>query len=160
MSFDFWNDLKDAERVEELALKIFQDRTDQYELVGVHNERQYFKRGDIIARDKEGREFFLEIKGDKRIGDTGNIFCEEENFWYDSGAFTKGNFYNDYQYYCVVSESTRRVYILDFAILRKHYNKPGHSFIKVSHNDNDSYGYLYPLAEAKAHGALITTIEY
>ena len=75
MSFDFWNDLKDAERVEELALKIFQDRTDQYELVGVHNERQYFKRGDIIARDKEGREFFLEIKGDKRIGDTGNIFC-------------------------------------------------------------------------------------
>lgn len=159
MSFDFWRDLAKAKTVEKKALETFQDLTQDYQFIDVSDNKQYYHKGDIKAIAKDGREIMLEIKGDTRIHETGNVFCEEQNFWYETGDFTKGNMYSDYQYYCVVSEQAGKIAVIDFKVLQKHYANANHRFVKIPHNDNDSYGYLFPLKEVKALGGLVALID-
>ena len=160
MSWDFWRDLQNAQRVEQMALEVFQGLTHDYTFINVSDNKDYYHRGDIIAVAADGRQIYLEIKGDTRIAETGNVFCEEENFWYQEGRFTKGNMYSDYQIYCVVSEAARKIWVMDFRVIKDNYNKHNHRFVKVSHRDNDSYGYLLPLLEVKSKGGLIAELDY
>lgn len=156
---EFQRDLAQAKRVEKKALDTFQELTQEYTFIDVSDEKEYYHKGDIKAINKDGKEIMLEIKGDSRIHETGNVFCEEQNFWYESGTFTKGNMYSDYQIYCVVSEQAQKIAVIDFNILRKNYAAAHHSFKKISHKDNDSYGYLFPLKEIKALGGLIAIVD-
>ena len=160
MSFDFWNDLNAAKKVEQKALEVFQGLTADYRLIDVSDNKQYYHKGDLMAIGADGTQYMLEIKADSRIHETGNVLCEEENFWYDSGTYSKGNMYSDYQYYCVVSEAARKIYVIDFKVLQDNYKKANHRFIKIPHNDNDCYCYLFPIGELKQLGGIITVVEF
>ena len=159
MSYDFWKDLTAAKKVEQKALEVFQRLCADLQFIDVSDDKQYYHKGDIKAIAADGTEYMLEIKGDSRIHETGNVLCEEENFWYNTGKTTKGNMYSDYQYYCVVSEQARKIAVIDFQVLRAHY-KHNHEYREIKHYDNISCVYLFPLKEIKKLGGLIALLDY
>lgn len=77
MTYEFWEDLRAAHRVEKLALDVFQSQTTDYKIVDVSNNKEYYHKGDLKAISAEGKEYMLEIKADGRIHETGNVLCEE-----------------------------------------------------------------------------------
>lgn len=160
MMCDFWKDLKQARKVEQKALEVFQSLAKGYEFIDVSDIEEYYHRGDIKAIAPDGKEYLLEIKGDTRINETGNVLCEEYTYWYDTGKYKQGNMYSDYQYYCVVSEQARKIAVIDFKVLRAHYKDAHHRDITIRHKENDTYAYLFPLKEIKQLGGLIAIIDY
>lgn len=66
--------------------------------------------------------------------------------------------YSDYQIYCVVSPSDRKIYVIDFSIMQAHY-KSGY-YKEIPHEEQITFCYLMPLAKLEALGAIITTLTY
>ena len=155
---DFWSDLAQARKSEELVREVFASLTDEYTFIDVGSDRQYFKKGDIKAIRKDGKEVFIEVKCDSRIADTQNLLCEEENYYYDTGEWIKGNFYSDYEIYCVVSKAERKIYVMDFSKLKAHYKSGQYKCIR--HYDQDCYCYLCPLACVRKWGAMIQEVSF
>lgn len=160
MSFDFWQDLSAAKKVEKKALEVFQRHAANYTIVDVSDIKEYYHKGDLKAIAADGKEYMLEVKADSRIHETGNVLCEEANYWYDTGLTTQGNMYSDYQYYCVVSEQARKIAVIDFQVLRAHYADAHHQYREIRHNDNISCVYLFPLKEIKQLGGLVALLDY
>ena len=96
MSFDFWRDLTAAKKVEQKALEIFQGLSADYSFIDVSDNKEYYHKGDLKAIGADGTEYMLEIKADGRIHETGNVLCEDANYWYDTGKYTKGSMHSDY----------------------------------------------------------------
>lgn len=159
MSDWFLKDLLKAHKAEDLVREALTSLTDEYQFVDVADEKEYFHKGDIKAIGANGEEIMIEVKDDSRIGDTGNILCEESVYYYESNYEQKGNFYSDYQIYCVVSQPTQTIYFFDFKVLKEIYKKAGRYTI-MRHAHQESEVYLLPLGSAKKAGALLHTIKY
>lgn len=155
---DFWKDLAQARKSEQFVMELLSSLTDEYSFVNVGDDRAYFKKGDIKAINKDGKEIMIEVKCDSRIADTHNLLCEEENYYKNTGEWIKGNFYSDYQIYCVLSKEERKLYVMDFSILKKHY-KSG-QFKCIHHYDQDCYCYLCPLGCVRKWGAMIQEVSF
>ena len=153
----FWLDLEDARKVEDLVRETFSNMTNAYTFEDVSKERQYFHKGDIRATAADGRQIYIEVKNDCRIADTVNVLCGEGNFFYESG-YVKGNFYSDYEIYCVVSQEERKIYVMDFKVLKAHYKKG--EFKAIRHPEQISYCYLLPLYIVKRYNGLIAEVSY
>lgn len=159
MSDWFLQDLLKAHKAEDLVREVLASLTDEYTFEDVADDREYFHKGDIKAVGADGKEIMIEVKDDSRIGDTGNILCEESVYYYSSNYEQKGNFYSDYEIYCVVSQPTNTIYLFDFSILKQIYKKYGNYRI-MAHAHQESEVYLLPLGYAKKAGALIKEIKY
>lgn len=157
---DFWKDLAYAHTVEKTALAAFQGATEDYKIVDVSNNREYYHKGDLKAIAADGREFMLEIKGDSRIHETGNVLCEERVLFYDTGKYKQGNMYSDYEYYCVVSEAARKIAVIDFKVLKAHYADYHHKYLTIRHKESESDVFLFPLKEIKELGGLVALLDY
>ena len=158
MVSNFWEDLRNARSAEDIVRETFSSLTDKYTFIDVGSQREYYHKGDIKAVAADGKEVFIEVKNDSRIADTHNLLCEEENYYYATGETIKGNFYSDYQIYCVVSQAERKIYVMDFAKLKAHY-KSGR-YKEVYHAEQISSFFLCPLDDVKAWGAMIDIIDY
>lgn len=158
MLHDFFKDLEAAKPAEQLVLNTLSSLAPGWTFTDVSNIREYRYKGDIKATAANGQEVFLEVKNDSRIADTGNVLCEYENYIKDGGYFIKGNMQSDYDYYCIVSQQQRKIYIIDFSILKANYTKGRHKVIE--HYDQDTYCYLLPLLEIKRLGGLVATLDY
>lgn len=154
----FYSDLAQARGAERLVRDVLSAQTTDYKFVTVGDVREYFYKGDIKAVDRTGKEFFIEVKNDSVIHRSGNILCEEEVYYKDTDYYGKGNMKSDYEYYAIVSEQERRIYILDFEILKATYRMGEYKVIE--HPSQITYCYLLPLGVAKSKGAVITTLEY
>lgn len=159
MSFDFWQDLAAAKKVEKQAQEIFQRLTAEYTIVDVSDNKEYYHKGDLKAIAADGKEYMLEIKADSRIHETGNVLCEESVLFYENGKTAKGNMYSDYEYYCIVSEAARKIIVIDFQVLRAHY-KHNHRGITIKHRESETYAYLFPYNEVKELGGVIAVIDF
>lgn len=155
---DFFKDLQAAKPAEEIVLNTLSNLTTNYTFTNVSNNREYFYKGDILATSANGEQIFLEVKNDSRIADTGNVLCEYQNYIKDGGYYIKGNMLSDYDFYCVVSQQLRKIYIIDFSILQANYTRGVHKIIP--HYDQDTYCYLLPLADIARLGGLVATLEY
>lgn len=93
---EFYKDLEEAKKVEKKALEVFQSLSVDYRFIDVSDIKEYYHKGDIKAIAADGTEYMLEIKGDSRIHETGNVLCEEFNLWYKTGDYTDGNMYSNY----------------------------------------------------------------
>ena len=158
MVSNFYSDLAKARKAEDLVREVFSSLTNDYKFYDVGSQMEYFHKGDIKATAADGREIFIEVKNDSRIADTGNLLCEEANYYFATGEEIEGNFYSDYQIYCVVSAAERKIYVMDFSILKKHY-KSGY-FKQINHREQICYCYLCPLGWIRAWGAMIAEVEY
>ena len=158
MVFNFFEDLNKARAAENIVKDTFASLTTGYTFENVANDRQYFYKGDIKATAADGREIFIEVKDDSRIADTGNVLCEYAVYYKDGGYFGKGNMESEYDIYCVVSQSERKIYVIDFDILQANYKSGYHKIIY--HFDQDTYCYLLSLSVIKKLGGLIAIIDY
>ncbi len=156
---NFYKDLAAAKPAEQLVLKTLSSLATDYYFYDVSDIKEYRYRGDIRVINKiTNREYFLEVKNDSRIADTGNVLCEYQNYIKDGDYFIKGNMFSDYDFYCIVSQQQRKIYIIDFSILKANYTKGEHKVIY--HYDQDTYCYLLPLLVVKRLGGLIAEIDY
>ena len=159
MGEQFRLDLLRAHKAEDLVRELLASLTDEYKFEDCANDKEYYHKGDIKAIDNDGNVIMIEVKDDSRIGDTGNILCEESVYYYESNYEQKGNFYSDYEIYCVVSQPTRTIYFFDFNILKSIYKSAG-TFRIMRHTYQESEVYLLPLGSAKRAGALLKEIKY
>lgn len=67
----------------------------------------------------------IEVKNDSCIHYSGNVLCEEEVVFFKNGERQKGNFYSDYEIYCVADLVAHKLYFLDFKVLKKIYRVYG-----------------------------------
>jgi hypothetical protein len=125
MLSDFYKDLEAAQAAEHLVADTFSSLTSGYQFEWVGDRKEYRYRGDIKATAADGREIFIEVKDDSRIADTRNVLCEEENYIKDGDYFIKGNMKSNTDIYCVVSAAERKIYVMDFKILKSIYKRFG-----------------------------------
>lgn len=138
MVTNFYRDLEKAKKAEAIVKEVLSSLTSKYEFIDVSNIPNYYHKGDILAVDKEsGKQIFIEVKDDSRIADTKNILCEDLVYYYETGEEVKGNFYNDYEVYCIVSQPERKIYFYDFGTLQRVYKSWG-EFKIIRHQQQES----------------------
>lgn len=155
----FKKDLAEAKAAEKIVLDTFSSLATGYTFTDVSADSSCYYRGDIKAVAADGTEIFIEVKNDNRIADTGRILCEEEVYYYENDYYSKGNMSCNSDYFCIVSQSERRIYVLDFKKLKEIYKRYGEYKI-IKHAFQESYVYLLDLCWAKSKGALIHKITY
>ena len=155
---DFYHDLQAAKKAEKIVKDTFSALAIGFAFEDVSEAREYFYKGDIKATDPLGRETFIEVKDDSRIAETKNILCEYEVYYKENDYYSKGNMHSNYDVYCIVSQAERKIYVLDFKILKEIYKKGQHRVIP--HAQQDTYCYLLPISIAKRYGAMIAELEY
>ena len=155
---EFYKDLAQAKNAEKLVRDVFSSLTFDYQFIDVSEQREYYKKGDIKAVDKDGKEIMIEVKNDSRIAETHNVLCEEQVFYYDICDVVKGNFYNDYEIYCVVSQEERKIYVMDFSILKKYYKR--FPYQEIKHSDQITYCYLFALSAVRKLGGMIAEVDF
>ena len=126
---NFKEDLEQGKEAERLVKEVFSGLTAQYTFEAIGDQREYYYKGDIRATGADGREFYIEVKNDSRIAASENILCEDENYIKDSGRMIKGNMHCDSDYFCIVSQEARKIYVLDFKRLQEIYKKGEHRVI-------------------------------
>lgn len=155
---NFYTDLEKAKKAEQIVKDTFAALTKKYTFEDVSNNREYFYKGDIKATSSTGKEIFIEVKDDSRIAESKNVLCEYEVYYKESNYYGKGNMKANYDIYCVVSQSERKIYVIDFSILKQIYKKGEHKVI--DHYNQTTYCYLLSLGTIKKYGGLIDTIEF
>lgn len=158
MKKQFLADLEIGKRAEAIVKEVFSNLTNDYSFEDVSNQPEYYQKGDIIATARDGRKIFIEVKNDSRIAETYNILCEDEVYFKEGGYSNIGFMHSDYQVFCVVSEQARRIYVIDFKILKEIYTKG--EFRRFNHPDQYTDGYLVGLYLIKRYNGLIDVIEY
>ena len=154
---NFYRDLNAARDAELLVRDLLAGATDAYTFEWVGDMPAYYSKGDIRAIDKtSGKEIFIEVKDDSRIADTGNVLCEVEVDYYDYQV--RGNIYNDFNIYVVVSKQQKRIYVIDGEVLKANYRQGYRKYIP--HGEQATDAYLLPLGTIKRMGGLLATIEY
>lgn len=158
MLTEFKTDLEKAKAAEKIVLDTLNSLTTGYKFIDVSNNRECFYKGDICGIAADGKEIYIEVKDDKRIAKTRNVLCEEENYIKDDDRYIKGAMYNDTDVYCVVSQEERKIYVIDFKVLRQIYKKG--EFKIIPHFEQDTFCYLLELWMIKKYNGLIAVLEY
>lgn len=155
----FQNDLNKAKIGEGIVFNALTSLLDDYILEDCSDDKDYYHKGDIKAIDKEtGDVVFIEVKTDSRIHETHNVLCEEENWFKEAGYYKKGNMYSNYEFYCVLSQEERKIYMIDFRVLKANYRRG--EFKEINHPTQVCYAYLLPLGTIKRLGGLVAEINY
>lgn len=158
MLVNFNTDLVKGKRAEQIVKEVFTALTDKYTFTDVSNNPSYYHKGDLLATAADGKQIFIEVKNDEVIHKTKNILCEEEVYYKEADYYQDGNMHSDYEIYAIVSEPERKIYVIDFKILKEHYRKG--EFKRIEHYDQFSDVYLLPTGNIKRYGGLIDIIEY
>ena len=157
---NFGKDLAAAHEAERLVQMYFTLLGHQeYTFENVSADPEYYYKGDIQATNSSGNRIYIEVKDDSRIADTGNVLCEDQVYYMDGDYFGRGNMQGDTDVYCVVSQSEKKIYVMDFKVLKEIY-KPYGIFKRIEHADQTTHAYLLPLWVIKQRGAFIAEIDY
>ena len=159
MNSQFYKDLEAARDAEYLVRDLLAGATKDYEFHWVGDNPTYYHKGDIAAVNKAtGAVSFIEVKDDSRIADTGNILCEEQVEFFDCDYCRKGNMYNEFDVYVVVSKQAREIYVIRGEVLKANYKQGYKKYIP--HKTQATDAYLLPLGVIKEAGGLLAVIKY
>lgn len=160
MVSNFYSDLEAARKAEHLVAEVLSNCTDEFTFEEVGDKKEYFYKGDIRALDSSWGldEHFVEVKNDSCIARTHNVLCEYKVYFKENDYYAKGNMQSDYDYYAVVSEQNKMIYIIDFEVLKKNYKKGYHKII--DHPEQRTYCYLCSIDKLCKWGALMYFIRY
>ena len=155
----FKQDLEAARDAELLVLQLLAGATDAFDFHWVGDNPTYYHKGDIVAVNKiNGNQLFIEVKDDSRIFETENVLCEEEVEFFDYDYTRKGNMYNEFDVYVVVSKQQRAIFCIDGKVLKANYKHGKRKYIP--HKTQATDAYLLPLSVIEAEGGLLAVIEY
>lgn len=155
---NFKNDLMVGKRAEEIVFQVFSSLDSEHKYEMISGFREMFYKGDIVALDKNGKATYIEVKNDSRIADTGNVLCEEEVYYKKHDYYGKGNMECDCDIYAVVSEEQRKIYVIDFEVLKSNYRKG--IYKEIEHPQQTTFCYLLDLYTLKKLGGLISVVNY
>ena len=158
MLLNFDTDLKKGHRAERIVKEVFTSLTDKYTFEDVSNKPEYYHSGDILATAADGRQIMIEVKNDSLIHTTGNVLCEEEVYYKYYGDSKPGFMYSDYEIYCVVSEPARKIFVIDFKVLKAHYKEGRYKYFDYLQQASDTY--LLSLGVIDKYNGLIDVIEF
>lgn len=154
----FKEDLAKAKTAEKIVREKLSSLVEDYLFMDVSSLKEFYHQGDIMAANAEGDVRFIEVKDDSKIAETKNVLCEDEVYYKYENYFAKGNMAYDYDIYAVVSQAGRKIYFIDFPILRDNYKKG--IFKQIEHSQQTTYCYLVGLHQIKKWGALLGVICY
>lgn len=123
----FYKDLEAAKPAEQLVLNLL--ASSGYEVEDVSDIREYYNKGDIKLVLPTGKTFFIDVKDDSRIAETGNVLCEYAVHFKENDYYCKGDMEKDYDILAVVSKGEQKVYFIDFNILKRKYSQGEHKVI-------------------------------
>jgi hypothetical protein len=164
MASNFKKDLAKAKIGERTVLEVLRNTTDEWYFSDVSDDASCYYKGDIEAWDIIQGSFFIDVKMDSRIADTGNVLCEHKVYSYNKNEYLKGNMQSDYDALAVISVTAQKIWIIDFDVLKKHY-KEGKHYVKDHYDDygnlaQKTIGTLCSLEKIKKWGGLLCSIEY
>ena len=157
---NFKMEIKKNKVAEEILLQVIQSIVDDKYLVeDVSDDAECYHLGDVKLTDKDGGTVYLDAKNDGVIHKTGRVFCESHKFFFrnmkkHSGFMEDGK----YDYLCVVDRNSKKIYVLDFRVLKSIYKE--YRQVETTLADCYSFGTVIPLDECKKERALIYTITY
>lgn len=151
---NFFSDLELGQKGEQLVKEVLEKLTKDFTFSASDDQH----KGDILVTSTSGNKYYLEVKTDSRIADTHNILCEEEVFYYGNGQRKPGFMHSNYQYFCILSKSERKIYIIDFKVLKENYKSGWGKYLY--YEDQDSYCYFIKLEKIAEQGGLLYTIKY
>lgn len=156
---NFQKDLEWGKKGEEVVYEALSALTTDFTFVDVSNQRELFYHGDILAIDNKTQEkYYIEVKNDSRIADTGNILCEDEVYYKRYDYYGRANMSGNADVFAIVSMKENKIYLIDFKILQKNYRLG--EFRKMDYPQQYSYVYLLPIGTVKKLGGLIAVIDY
>lgn len=159
MVSNFYSDLSKAKVGESIVLEVLKSCSKDYQFTDVSDDKRFYYKGDIDAYSaKDNKHYFLDVKMDSRIAETGNILCEEEVYYEATGEYQPGNMSSNYDYLAIISTKAKRIYIIDFEMLKERY-KEGRDYSK-NHGEQTTYGTLFPLKKAQHYGMIEAVIDY
>lgn len=113
----FGNELYKAKYAENIAKKILDQSNSEVE--DLTNEwEKYGKMGDFRLT-MNGQVRYIDIKDDKVIHRTKNVFVEKKMYRWLTGKHEDGWYYADYHFLGIVSRKDSMFYIIDFKMLKK-----------------------------------------
>ena len=151
LSTQFYRDLEAAKTAEKIVFDSLS--SSGYNVEDVSNDREYWYKGDIKLTSSTGEVFFIEVKDDGRIADTGNVLCEHQVYYKEGNYCEKGNMFCDSDILAVVSKKEQKIYFIDFHILKEKY-KQG-TYKEIDHPAQTTYCYLVDLATLTTWKAIL-----
>lgn len=148
---DFRKDLQIGKKGEFAVASYLATRNHQIEDVSDNQEYRDMDI-DMIIRNPQGQKCTVEVKSDKKIGDTGN-FCIEECNDRETGVY-KGWFYKcKADYICFYDYTTGRGYIVDWNKAKPQIKQKAQYTAFENRGDGGlSWVYLLPISVAKREG--------
>lgn len=154
---DFKADLQTGKDGERIALEVLCNITENYAFQDVSDVKEMYHKGDIIAY-KDDESYYLDVKNDSKIHATCNILCEDKIFYRRNKEMKEGFMASEYDYLVIVSQPEKKIYIINFDKLKKHYKEGRRQ--EMHYSWQYSICYLYPLEEAYKHNMVEAVIEY
>ena len=159
MLSNFSKDLAFGQRGEKIVLDSFKALDDKHDFKWVGDNPAFYYKGDIIATDlATGKQSYIEVKNDSCIGQTFNVVCEDKVYYKEGGYWGKGNMYCESDVFCVVSESRRKIYVLDFKVLQHHYRKQRYK--EFNYPQQMSITYLFNLYDIEKVNGVIAVVDF
>lgn len=167
---NFENAMQSAKKAEKLVMNLLQDYLDykkldnQIFLKYVGDDKEYYKKGDIqITNTIEDTIKYGDVKHDRVIHKTSNVYCEEKTYRIRQDFYEKGFMQNgDYDYMYVLCSEKCELYIVDFKKLKEVYKKDYTKEIYALNNYKENslmYGYCVPIKTLEEK-EILTTIKY
>lgn len=145
-----------SEEAENIAKELLEKYTHQ-DFVSVRSEEEFFHIGDLLTMDGKG----YDVKDDGIIHKTHNVFCETKKHWKSTGETTNGWMLNsEYDYLCILDQTDKHLYVLDFKMLKKVYLNYGRAVYNINMGDNYTDGYIIGLSSCRRLGVLVHDIKY
>lgn len=153
---NFQPDLARGKVAERIVAELVQSAGIQVE--DISDLPQFRQLGDLLVTLPSGQQYYLEVKNDGVIGETGNVLCEEEVYYKENDYYKTGFMYNHSDFLLVVYEPKREIYIFDFKKLQNIYKRGQFKIIDWPQQSSDCY--MVPIWLAKKYGAWLDTINY
>lgn len=164
MASNFGRDRQKAKKAEHLVCEVLSNATIDYSIEDVADVPEYFYKGDIKVLGACNDEYYIDVKDDSRIAETGNVLCEAKVYSYREQRWLKGNMDSDYNALAVVAQQKKVIYIIDFDVLKRIY-KSGKHYSKDHYDDygrllQKTVGTLCSLKSIERAGGLLYIIKY
>lgn len=141
------------------TMEVLASLTNDYSFQHIDDQTVLGKRGDIIATNKQsGKSYYIEVKNDSRIAETGNVLCEYTKYFKDTGKYRCGSMSYNYEIFIINSTKNRCLYVIDFEKLKTFYSKG--KWVQIEYDNEITYAFLVKLDEVQRQGALMNVIYY
>lgn len=125
LAVSFQEDLQQA-RIYEIVVRNLLLNRSGFCVCDVHGVPQCYHKGDLwvcwLRKDKNPREFFVEVKSDNRMHRTGNVFIEMEKTHHDL-PYSDGWFASEYDFIAYVDVVQCLVYYIDFRKMKREFDE-------------------------------------